>query len=98
MSQIIPFNERLATWCLNNGLVLSTNQEYFYFSENLTIRPIFKINDTYIEVVDPKAYNFEVYQSFAASKGPILLIPREMLSNFLTLTREEIEKYFNHSF
>jgi hypothetical protein len=88
-------------WCAKNNINIYKNQEAFFISQRLVIKPDFKLaNKTYIDLIRPEEIN-PVYlkgcEAFAKSFGTIIVIPTDIVGDMDQLTKEQIETKFNIS-
>jgi hypothetical protein len=92
----------LSDWCGNNGLFVRSNQEVFFISERVLMKPEFVINETiYIDLVEGRKIT-EKYKSycelFSKSYGTIIVIPKEKIEEINSVTKKDFENRFNIKF
>jgi hypothetical protein len=87
-------------WCIKNNINMSINKEVFFINETVYLKPQFKLNGVYMDIVDDKTPEdvLKAYEAFSKSYSTIMLIPRSMLKMMDKVRKRDLEKQFDFKF
>jgi|688.fasta_scaffold455704_2 hypothetical protein len=92
----------LNQWCVDNGLTIQPNNEVFFITETVLMKPEFIINGkVYFDLIEGRKITNKYMgycEKFSRSYGIIVVIPNEIVSSINTVTKKDFENKFNFKF